>query len=149
MPPPMLSSMCVACWSPAHHGDGRVADDVLEEELRPGLGVELRGPLGKGRPPARRNSRVRPNGANASTPIFRSWASGRIVSSASRLSMGVVDADEVDRLVPHDARAGRTDLGRGGDAEKRTRPWCFGLLDDGKLRGQVAHVVTCMRSIFG
>src|SRR5687767_1886106 len=33
----------------AGHGDGRVADDVLEEELRPRPGIEIGGPIRKGR----------------------------------------------------------------------------------------------------
>ena len=38
------------------------------------------------------------------TPIFRSWASGRILSSTPRLPAVIVNADEVDRLVAHDRR---------------------------------------------
>src|SRR6185503_15484420 len=95
----------------ASHGNGRVADDVLEEELRPRFGVEIRGPLWK-RSVASALEELRAARATHSVRVAegeeRHHADLPFLGERQNLVFGeaiahvIVDADEIDWLIPHD-----------------------------------------------
>ena len=67
-------------------GDGGMAEDELEQQLRPARAADLGGPRGSGLPSSPRSRPPPPNGMLTMTATPRSAASGRRRRSASRSS---------------------------------------------------------------
>ena len=119
-----------------------MADDELQEELRPGLGVELLGEVGHRavadalEEPRAAERRV---GEDAHLALLRQRQDGGL---GVAVVDGVVDADEVERLLAHRRdQVGVLAFEGGGEADVADPSLLLELPQDRDLHADVAHVV--------